>query len=333
MRPISLCNMSYTRFFQRDILDNALTAIEVGPIVPHGGLRQGDPPYFYILCSEGLSAYIKHHENRGLIHATRGQSINYQKFVISFNRNIDAACRTNINNLLGVVEVMGQGKYIGLPSMVGKDKKSNITFGRIFIIGILNPSHVQVNKDESSQQTLPLSSLESSKQNISLKVVSWRPTSVIIQAIHGGVYGTPYLFYLLGKGGKLVTARILMFGQPLANGVTWVKPSNGWLKCNIDCALFPADGSFGIGICFRDSVGTMVQARTLCFPHFAPVIECEASTLVVALQIAVESGYAQVNFESDCQIVVNAIINGDVYVNELSTIFTSCRSLISSNAS
>ncbi|MCI55500.1 cytochrome P450, partial [Trifolium medium] len=47
-----------------------------------------------------------------------------------------------------------------------------------------------------------------------------------------------------------------------ANDVSWVKPGNGWLKCNVDCALFSADGSFGIGVCFCDSSGTLVQAHT-----------------------------------------------------------------------
>jgi ribonuclease HI len=60
-----------------------------------------------------------------------------------------------------------------------------------------------------------------------------------------------------------------------------------------------------------------VQSHTLCFPHVAPAIECDISTLLVALQIAVESDYVQVSFESDSQFVVNAIANGDAYVNEL----------------
>jgi hypothetical protein len=64
---------------------------------------------------------------------------------------------------------------------------------------------------------------------------------------------------------------------------------------------------------------TLVQAHTLYFPHVVPAIECDVSTLLVALQIC--SGkwlcYVQVNFEGDSQFVVNAIANEDAYVNEL----------------
>jgi len=144
----------------------------VGPITPLCGLRQGDPlsPYLYIICLEGLSSYIRHHENNGLIHETRicrgspsithllfaydsflfckatisevttlknildtyetasGQAINYQKSSIVFSRNTNSTLQNNIIHLLGVVETMGYGKYLGLPSMVERDKKSIFTF-------------------------------------------------------------------------------------------------------------------------------------------------------------------------------------------------------------
>ncbi|WJX95209.1 hypothetical protein P8452_76553 [Trifolium repens] len=144
----------------------------VGPITPLCGLRQGDPhsPYLYIICSEGLTSYIHHHESRGLLHGVRicrgspsishllfaddnflfckasvsevtnlkhvldiyeaasGQAINYQKSAIAYSRNTEANCRSLINNLLGVAESMGHGKYLGLPSIIGRDKKSIFSF-------------------------------------------------------------------------------------------------------------------------------------------------------------------------------------------------------------
>jgi len=62
------------------------------------------------------------------------------------------------------------------------------------------------------------------------------------------------------------------------------------------------------------------------------VAECEATTFEHALQIFVNCDYNRVNFESDCQIVVNTPINGGCYDNELDTLLCSCRSLISSNS-
>lgn len=44
-----------------------------GEVRPQRGLRQGDPisPYLYILCSEGLSAMLRRHEEVGLLHGCK----------------------------------------------------------------------------------------------------------------------------------------------------------------------------------------------------------------------------------------------------------------------
>jgi hypothetical protein len=51
--------------------------------------------------------------------AASGQALNYQKSAIAYSRNTEANCRSLINNLLGVIESTGHGKYLGLPFIIG----------------------------------------------------------------------------------------------------------------------------------------------------------------------------------------------------------------------
>jgi hypothetical protein len=68
--------------------------------------------------------------------------------------------------------------------------------------------------------------------------------------------------------------------------LTWEKPSANWLKCNVDGPIFMTEGKFGVGICFRDSMSSFVQAHTKISPFVVTAAECEATAMKHALKPA-----------------------------------------------
>ncbi|GAU10142.1 hypothetical protein TSUD_420060, partial [Trifolium subterraneum] len=60
--------------------------------------------------------------------AASGQAINFQKSEIFCSRNVLQVDQHNISTTLGVQAVLGTGKYLGLPSLIGRSKKSTFNF-------------------------------------------------------------------------------------------------------------------------------------------------------------------------------------------------------------
>jgi len=60
--------------------------------------------------------------------AASGQAINLQKSEIFFSRNTPVETKHNISTIMGVRQVLGIGKYLGVPSMVGHSKASTFKF-------------------------------------------------------------------------------------------------------------------------------------------------------------------------------------------------------------
>lgn len=52
-----------------------------------------------------------------------GQTINFSKSTVTFSINTHQAMREEIANILNVTESNNFGKYLGLPSIIGKNKK------------------------------------------------------------------------------------------------------------------------------------------------------------------------------------------------------------------
>lgn len=60
--------------------------------------------------------------------ALSGQSVNFQKSAILFSSNVRQADRDVLTGILGVQSELDRGKYLGLPSFVGRSKKQVFGF-------------------------------------------------------------------------------------------------------------------------------------------------------------------------------------------------------------
>jgi len=71
----------------------------------------------------------------------------------------------------------------------------------------------------------------------------------------------------------------------------WVKPPEGWLKCNVDAGFHPHQGVSSLGACIRDERGVFVRAHTTLREPMLQVIEGEAMALLGAIQWVHSSGF------------------------------------------
>nr|KYP33296.1 LINE-1 reverse transcriptase isogeny [Cajanus cajan] len=94
------------------------------PQITH--LLFGDDCFLFCRASDKechtLKAILQQYES------TSGQAINMQKSEIYYSRNTKLDVRHYINFILGVNECMGIGKYVGIPSMIGRNKKAIFSY-------------------------------------------------------------------------------------------------------------------------------------------------------------------------------------------------------------
>ena len=57
-----------------------------------------------------------------------GQKINSAKTTLFFSKNVLDSTKETIKNLLGVAEIKDYEKYLGLPAVVGRNKKASLNY-------------------------------------------------------------------------------------------------------------------------------------------------------------------------------------------------------------
>lgn len=94
------------------------------PIISH--LLFADDCFLFFKAKSGQALGMKNILE--MYESASGQSINFQKFEVFYSRNVDDAVKASISQILGVQQVMGTGKYLGVPSMVGRSRTSTFKF-------------------------------------------------------------------------------------------------------------------------------------------------------------------------------------------------------------
>ncbi|XVF62295.1 hypothetical protein PTKIN_Ptkin08bG0206000 [Pterospermum kingtungense] len=78
--------------------------------------------------------------------------------------------------------------------------------------------------------------------------------------------------------GKFVTVLWSLWKAPISEQ-EWVRPPAGFLKCNVDAAVFNHDSVAGLGMALRNEFGQFVAAKTVSIAARISAREAEASAV------------------------------------------------------
>jgi hypothetical protein len=78
----------------------------------------------FLFCRANIREITKIKEILQTYEAASGQAINFQKSEILFSKNTPEVDKEEIKNVFQVTTTMGSGKYLGMPSMIGRNKKA-----------------------------------------------------------------------------------------------------------------------------------------------------------------------------------------------------------------
>ncbi|KAH9752805.1 putative non-LTR reverse transcriptase [Citrus sinensis] len=112
--------------------------------------------------------------------------------------------------------------------------------------------------------------------------------------------------------------------------VRWLKPSIGWVKCNVDAAIDNSRGLISFGAVLRSAGGDFIAAKSDILPGSFEAREAEAFGVKEALSWLKEFAFHFVILEMDSLQVFNALNDKVVYPNGFGSIIADCRALAQS---
>ena len=108
----------------------------------------------------------------------------------------------------------------------------------------------------------------------------------------------------------------------------WQQPLTGFVKCNIDAAVFREEGKSSWGIVVHDSQGLFLHAASRVMNGLFQVRELETLGLREALSWIKQLGFDRVIFETDSLQVVQALQNRVADFSEFGVLIKDCLSLL-----
>lgn len=109
--------------FERRGQIQGVKVTSLAPSIPH--LFFVDDALYFFKATVAQAFIVKHCLR--LYEKASGQQVNFQKFEMFFSKNCSEE-QTNIAKLLNVQSVNTPGRYLGLPSVVGKRKKDALGY-------------------------------------------------------------------------------------------------------------------------------------------------------------------------------------------------------------
>ena len=81
-----------------------------------------------LFCRARLGDILAIQALLGLYENASGQMINAAKTTLFFSKNVSDDTKESIKNRLGVAEIKEYEKYLGLPAVVGRNKKASLNY-------------------------------------------------------------------------------------------------------------------------------------------------------------------------------------------------------------